>query len=371
VFNHYDWQFVPLLSTLILFLVIAIGVSFLCSLWESVLLSVTPTYTKLQQEQNTGVGNKLAQFKLNVDRPLAAILTLNTIAHTIGAIGVGEQAVKIWRDTNPLITGVVVPVGMTLAILLLSEIIPKTLGANYWKKFTAFTVHSLSMLIIVLWPAVWLSELITRMMRNDHDGKGISRSEFVALTEISAREGVIDEQESHLIKNIMKFSGIQVQHIMTPRPVVQSVSQTMSIDQFLKQHSELKFSRIPVFEADNKDKITGYVRRDELLMALFNQAGDRSLASIKRDMPAVLANFPIPILLDQFLEKREHMALVVDEYGSMLGIATMEDAIETLLGLEIVDEHDSVEDMQKLARSQWEKRALSLGLLQQENKKEL
>ena len=354
-------------TTLLLFLFLAIGFSFLCSLWESVLLSITPSYTQVQQQKGTSIGRRLGSFKLNVDRPLAAILTLNTVAHTVGAIGVGEQAAKIWHETHPLVTSFIVPVGMTLAILILSEIIPKTLGANYWKEFAPFTVTSLSILIVILLPAVWVSEKITRVMRKNKEGSVFSRSEFLALTEIGAKEGVIEEIESHLIGNILKFSNIQVQHIMTPRVVVKSAPENMTITEFLEVYSDVHFSRIPIYTGDDKEKVTGYVRKDELLMTMLKYSGDELLVSVKREILAVLPNFPIPSLLDIFLEKREQIALVVDEFGGMCGIVSMEDLIETLLGLEIVDELDSVEDMQKLARSQWEKRARSQGLLDEDN----
>lgn len=314
------------------------------------------------------MGERLQIFKRNIDRPLAAILTLNTIAHTVGAIGVGEQAVKLWHETHPFITAFLVPAVTTLAILVLSEIIPKTLGANYWKELAAFTVMSLSFLIFLLWPAVWLSEKITRGLRKHKEGSVFSRSEFLALTEIGAKQGVIEEKESHIIHNLMRFNAIQVKDVMTPRVVVKSVPEDLQVQDYFARFKEIGFSRIPVYEGDNTEKITGYVRKDELLLMMVETNNETNLKSVKRDILAVLPNHPIPELFNIFLQKREHIALVVDEFGGMCGIVTMEDLIETMLGLEIVDELDNVEDMQKMARNQWQQRARVLGLLKSEDK---
>lgn len=357
-------------TALVLFFTLAIIVSFLCSLWESVLLSITPSFTQLELRKKSRIGKRLQVFKLNIDRPLAAILTLNTIAHTVGAIGVGEQATRLWHETHPVITAFVVPVVMTLAILLLSEIIPKTLGANYWKELASFTVTSLSWLILVLWPAVWLSEKITRGLRKHKEGSVLSRSEFLALAEIGAKQGVIGEKESHIIHSLMRFNGIQVKDVMTPRVVVKSMPEDLQVKDYFECYKDIQFSRIPVYEGDDTEKVTGYVRKDELLLMMVEEKGEASLKSIKRDMVAVLPNYPIPELFNTFLQKREHIALVVDEFGGMCGIATMEDLIETMLGLEIVDELDNVEDMQKLARNQWQQRARVLGLLKAEDNNE-
>lgn len=350
--------------TLILFFVLSIVVSFLCSMLESVLLSITPSYAQLHQDQGGKLGRYLNSFKVDIDRPLAAILTLNTVAHTVGAIGVGEQATTIWRDTSPFITAFVVPALMTIAILVLSEIIPKTVGANYWRELAPFTIRALVILLWLLAPAVWLSERITRWLRKEKEGSVFSRSEFLALTEISARDGVIHQQESELIKNLLRFNSILVKDVMTPRVVVKTASQDLTVAQFLDKHSDIHFSRIPIYETDDSEKIVGYARKDELYQAMLRHRGDITLAELKRDILVVLNNHPIPALLNNFLEKREHIALVVDEFGGMEGVVTMEDVLETLLGMEIVDELDSVENMQKLARRQWERRAQSLGLIE-------
>lgn len=359
-----------LYTALILFFTVAIIVSFLCSLWESVLLSITPAYTQLQVRKKSRIGQRLQIFKRNIDRPLAAILTLNTIAHTAGAIGVGEQATRLWHDTHPFVTAFLVPVVMTLAILVLSEIIPKTVGANYWKELARFTVASLSLLLVILAPAVWLSERLTRFMRKGREGSVFSRSEFLALAEIGAKQGVIAEKESHFIHNLMRFNRIQVKDVMTPRVVVKSAPEDTSVSEYFSKYMDIHFTRIPIYEGDNPEKVTGYVRKDELLLTMVEQNTNVTLKALKRDILAVLPNSPIPNLFNTLLEKREHIALVVDEFGGMCGIATMEDVIETLLGLEIVDELDNVEDMQKLARNRWQQRAQTLGLVKNEDEKQ-
>jgi len=353
-----------MLLSLIIFASIAILTSFLCSLWESVLLSITPSYSEMQFKQGTKVGQYLREFKANIDRPLAAILTLNTVAHTVGAIGVGEQATKIWSETNPMVTGIVVPVVMTLAILILSEIIPKTIGANSWKRLVPFTVYSLHIIIWILYPAIWVCQLVTKMLRKDKEGSVFSRSEFLAMTEIGAAQGVFEDNESLIIKNLLRFNKIRVDSIMTPRTVVKTANAATSIKEFFKQNQSLSFSRIPIFEGKDSDHITGYVRKDELLTALALEDSDETIASHKRDIVVVRETFALPQVFNHFLEKREHIALVTDEFGSFEGIVTMEDIIETLLGLEIVDELDKNVDMQVLARKNWEKRAKELGLLE-------
>lgn len=355
-----------MISLLVTYFLIAIITSFLCSMWEAVLLSITPSYAQIKAEEGAKIGKRLHDFKQNIDRPLAAILTLNTIAHTIGAIGVGEQATLIWSESNPLITGVAVPVAMTLAILILSEIIPKTLGANFWKELAPFTVSSLVFIITLLFPLVWFSQLITRALKKDKEASVFSRSDFVAMAEIGAKEGVFERGETDIIHNLLRFDTVQARNIMTPRMVVKTASEDMMIRDFHDRHPELQFTRIPVYEGRNPEEINGYVRKDEILKHLVENKGDKLVGSLKREIMVIHESCPIPDLYNRFLENREHIALVVDEFGGMSGIVTMEDVIETLLGMEIIDELDSAEDMQVLARRNWEKRARSLGLLDEQ-----
>jgi len=348
---------------LITFFLLAILVSFLCSLLEAVLLSITPSFAQLKLQEGSRIGRRLESFKSNIDRPLAAILTLNTIAHTVGAIGVGDQSVRIWADTNPMITGVIVPVVMILSILILSEIIPKTLGANHWQKLVPFTVSALEIIIVSLYPLVWVSQIITRTLKKDKSQSVFSRSEFLAMAEIGVTEGVFEKQDSEIIANLLRLESVRTQDIMTPRTVVRLASENQTIKQFYKDAGELPFSRIPLFEGKDKEHICGYFLKSELMENLVRGGGEYHLSVIKRDITVVPENLPISDLFNHFLGKREHIALVVDEFGGMAGIVSMEDVLETLLGLEITDESDNTVDMQVLARKNWEARARRIGLI--------
>jgi CBS domain containing-hemolysin-like protein len=350
-------------TLLIAFFLIAIITSFLCSLWEAVLLSITPSYAQVKMQQDGRLGKRLQRFKENIDRPLAAILTLNTIAHTVGAIGVGDQASKIWADANPLITGVAIPVVMTLAILILSELIPKTLGANYWKELTPFTARSLAFIIRLLAPLVWLSQLVTKAFKKEDVGSAFTRSDFLAMADIGARHGIFEQHETDIITNLLRFRSVRASDIMTPRTVVKSASVHETIGDFFEKNRDQRFSRIPLYENDSHDHIVGYMLKDELLARMADGGGDAEVGVLRRDIITVQDDHPIVELFNLFLAEREQIALVVDEFGGMAGIVTMEDVIETLLGVEIVDESDHTEDMQLLARRNWERRARRLGLV--------
>ena len=348
-------------TLLIVFLFVSIVFSFLCSIWEAVLLSITPSFTQMKIQEGAELGTTLQQFKDNIDRPLAAILTLNTIAHTVGAIGVGAQATKIWGAS--IMSTAVVPVLMTLAILLLSEIIPKTIGANYWKELAGFTVRCLKVVLWVLAPLVFISQIITKALKKDKEASVFSRADFGAMAELGSQQGVFDEGESNILRNLLRFNTIFASSVMTPRTVMVAADQNMSIRDFHDLHPTLRFSRVPIYD-DTPDQITGYVLKDQVLKKLVDNEGDNALHSIRRDVLAVKESFPIPDLFSHFTAKREHIALVVDEFGGTAGLVTMEDVIETLLGLEIVDEQDNASDMQALARKQWEKRARNIDLLE-------
>ncbi len=350
---------------LIAFVLLSVIFSFLCSVWEAVLLSIPPSRVAILLKEGTSVGQKLKEYKDNIDRPLAAILTLNTIAHTVGAIGVGAQATSIWQDTQPFIASTVVPVVMTMVILILSEIIPKTIGANYWKSLIPFTVRSLTVIITLLAPLVWLCQIITKSLKKDKKKSVLSRADFSVMTEIGEKAGIFKKGESKIIHNLLHFSRVQARDIMTPRTVVIAASETTTIQEFYDMHRDIIFSRIPIFN-QTKDNITGFVLKDKVFVKLIDKQGEDTLKTIARDIMIVNDKFPLPDLFSKFVESKEHIALVVDEFGGMSGIVSMEDVIETLLGLEIVDEYDDDTDMQVLARKNWEKRARHLGLIKDE-----
>lgn len=352
-----------MISVLLAFFLLSIIASFLCSLWEATLLSITPSYAHVQMQRGNPTGRRLQRFRENVDRPLAAILTLNTIAHTVGAIGVGAQATLIWADTHPLLTSVVVPVAMTLAILILSEIIPKTLGAVHWQKLAPFTAASVAWVIRLLYPFVWLSQGLTRLLKSDARQSVFSHSEFLAMVEIGVQEGHVERRESEIIGNLLGLSETPVRDVMTPRTVVTSAPESMTLRAFHDRHPELSFSRIPLHRDDNPDDVTGYFLRSVLSERLLQGADEEPVLLIRREILAVPETFPIRAMFDRFLQSREHIALVIDEYGGMAGVVTMEDLVEALLGAEIIDEMDEDADLREVARRRWRGRVGRDGMI--------
>ncbi|KAA3618460.1 MAG: HlyC/CorC family transporter [Calditrichaeota bacterium] len=350
------------MTLLFIYLSIAVFVSFLCSILEAVLLSITPAFINIKIQEKKKSGHDLKKLKDNIDRPLSAILTLNTFAHTAGAAGVGAQAQLVWG--NEYLT--VVSFALTLIILFVSEIIPKTIGAVYWKKLAAPAAATLKYLVIILMPAVWISQFLTSILKTENQKSVLSRADFHAMTEIGLQDGVFRESESTIIKNLLNFNSITVEDIMTPRTVVIAEDEEMTLLEFTKKHPEFRFSRIPVYKK-KIDSITGFVLKDEVLQNLLQKSENKHLKDIRRKIEAVPEIVSIPELFKLLIEKNTHIAMVVDEYGGMAGIVTMEDIIETLLGLEITDELDKVEDLQELARSNWEKRAKKLGLINKKN----
>jgi CBS domain containing-hemolysin-like protein len=346
------------MTLLVFFFCFAIGVSFACSLWESVLLSITPSYVTRVSAGGKRTGRLLNEFKQDIDRPLAAILTLNTIAHTIGAIGVGAQASRIWGSGGVEVTGLlinyeaIVAALTTLAILVLSEIIPKTIGANHWERLAPFTVRSLKILIVVLWPLVKMSQVITQFLKKDKTQPVFSHADFLAMTEMGRVEGQLDDREAEVIKNLLSLNRLRVHDIMTPRPVVIAGDRTQTVSGFLEEHPDLPFSRIPVYEGDI-DSVTGVAFKDDLLAATATGDGERTLAELERETLFLPETLSVAGVLPQLLENRRQLAVAVDEYGVTAGVVTVEDVLETLLGLEIMDEQDSVADLQRLARERW------------------
>jgi CBS domain containing-hemolysin-like protein len=349
------------MTLLILFFSLAIIVSFACSLWESVLLSITPSYVTRAKSEGAATGRLLTEFKQDIDRPLSAILTLNTIAHTVGAIGVGAQASRIWGSGAFQIMGlrfdyeVIVAAVATLSILVLSEIIPKTIGANNWERLAPFTAASIKVLILVLLPLVWMSQVITRYLKKDKASPVFSRAEFLAMTEMGRAEGQLDEREAAVISNLFSLNRLRVYDAMTPRPVVVAGDQTDTVAAFLADNPNVSYSRLPVYEGFI-DKVTGIVFKDDLLSAMGRGDGHRTLAELEREALFIPDTLSLAKALSQLLERRQQLAVVVDEYGVTAGVITVEDILETLLGLEIMDEKDSVADLQRLARERWEAR---------------
>ena len=357
------------MALLLTYAFLSIFFSFLCSILEAVLLSITPSFIQIKTNEGKSYAATLARFKQDIDKPLIAILTLNTIAHTVGAILVGEEAGKLasgggW-DVSLFGFNFVALVStiMTLLILTVSEIVPKTIGATYWKSLGNFTAKTLSILVAILkyTGILWVLMLITRLVGKSAHVSTMSREEFIALTDAAEQEGVIADNETTVIKNLLVFKSVEAKDVMTPFPVVVSADESVSLDDFHEKNKNLKFSRIPIYSGKS-NHITGFILKDDLLEEIVEEKGTKTLADLKRVIPIISSDKAIPELFEEFIQERRHIALVTDEFGNTIGVVTMEDIIETLLGLEIMDENDTVEDMQVQARKNWEKRAKRMGI---------
>ncbi len=342
---------------LVTYALIALGFSFLCSIAEAVILSVTTPYITLLQQEGRRSGALLARLKADIDSPLAAILTLNTIAHTIGAAGAGAQAAAVFGSAYLGAASAI----LTLLILVFSEIIPKTLGAHYWRQLAPLVAYALRGLIVLLFPFVKLSRLLTRGIAPGPGLIGFNRQEFAAMADLSAREGQLGEQETTILKNLLRFRETRVTDVMTPRTVVFSLSQKLTVEEFFWKYGGERFSRIPVYaeDAHNPD---GFVLRSDLLLAQARNNTGTPLENYRREISVLPKSATLTQAFDAFLRQRAHIMLIVDEYGEMAGILTLEDILETLIGMEIIDEGDAIADMQAQARRLWRKRARTMGL---------
>ncbi|TYP91711.1 Hemolysin, contains CBS domains [Fodinibius salinus] len=343
---------------LIFYLSLAIGVSFLCSILEAVLLSVSRSYIAIMERKGERSGKLLRRYKEDIDRPLSAILSLNTIAHTVGAAGVGAQAQIVFGDAYVAITSAV----LTFLILVLSEIIPKTIGATYWRELAPVAARTMRALMFLLYPLVVMSQAITRWLSNEDNIPSFSREEFSALADLGVEEGVFEEEESRIFKNLIRFNSLRVKDIMTPRTVVVGFDTGLTVGEVSDKVEQLHFSRLPVY-GEGRDEIAGYVLKHDLLLMMARGETDRKLKELKRDILIVPEIMPLQDLFERLMSKQEHIAIVVDEYGGFAGVVTMEDLVETLLGMEIIDEVDTIEDMQKMARKKWMERAKRLGIV--------
>lgn len=360
------------MSLLLFFAAISIFFSFLCSILEAVFLSIPASFIAVKKQEGKKYATILENFKNDIDKPLIAILTINTIAHTVGAILVGVQADSLDYKINFLglnFVGIISAI-MTILILVVSEIVPKTIGATYWKQLAKFTSHALVILIFPLkWTGIiWMLQLTTKLVggKGSH-GSNWNREDFHAMADIAQEEGVFEENESAIIKNLITFKEVEAKDIMTPRTVLITADSDTTIQQFFEEHPKLRFSRIPIYK-ETADSISGFILKDEVLEAIINGKGKETLETLKREILVTNRNLPIPDLFEKFIAEREHIALVVDEYGTTSGLVSMEDVIETLLGLEIMDESDNIEDLQLMARKSWESRAKRLGLIEEKKK---
>ena len=338
------------MTLLIIYLLLTMGISFLCSLLESVLMSTPISYITMKEEEGDRNAALFATMKEDPDRPLAAILSLNTIANTLGAAAVGHQATLLSGDHW---FGIISAV-MTLLILVFSEIVPKSIGTRHWKDLMWLS-RLMKAMVFILYPVVWLIMKLRRSISDDAPDVGISREEVSAMANIGEEEGVIDNSENKVIQNIMKLDEIKAYDVMTPRVVAAIASENMTLKNFYRQEELSHNSRIPVY-AESPEFITGYVLRYDVLENLAEDKFDTRLRSIKRPISAFHEETTVSDVWESLLKSKDQIALIIDDYGCFQGIITLEDIIETILGMEIIDENDTITDMQQYARERWQKR---------------
>lgn len=335
---------------LLLFITVAIGFSFLCSILEAVLLSTSVSFIESNIEAGRAWARRMQAHKAGVERPIAAILTLNTFAHTIGAAGAGAEAQAIFGDELfAIITAI-----LTLMILVFSEIIPKTLGATYWQALNPFAAYAIQVLVWAMLPIVWLLEQVTKLIGGGSTSHAptISRAEIEAMARIGASEGALLEREDRILRNVLQLNKVQVGDIMTPRTVVLAFQRDMTVREVLAKHTSIPYSRLPIY-AEDADDIEGFVLRHEIFLSYANGEYDKLLHTMQRDIIAIPESASVSAALEELISKQEHICLVIDEYGGTAGILTMEDTIETLLGIEITDESDLVADLRKMAEDRY------------------
>lgn len=332
------------------YLAIAIGVSFLCSVLEAVLLSITPSYVESINAENPAKAEKLLRVKKRLDQSIASILILNTFAHTMGAAGVGSQAAKIFGVRWETLIAIV----LTLVILYFSEIIPKTLGATYWRQLSIPSANIIYWLVKLVYPLILVSEFITKSFRKDKKQE-VSREEIIALASLGHQVGSLISQENEYVTNVLKLREIKTENILTPRSVMHCLNASNTISEALSHEETKQFTRIPIYN-ESPDEITGFVINRDLLFKEREGKSDLKIDNFANPIIRVSEKLPVQQLLDNFIRKREHIFLVEDEYGQTAGIVTLEDAIETILGKEIIDESDEIEDLQKYAKGKYRER---------------
>lgn len=334
--------------TFFLSIFVVLCISFLCSLLEATLLSVHPTFVALKLKEGRRFAVHLQKQKAEIHRSIGAILTLNTFANTMGAAFIGFKAHELWGETYITL----VSLGLTIAILLFAEIVPKTLGARNWKTFAPFAAFFLVGLTLVLGPIVWLTEWIT-----EHIGGGaihkVTREEVIMHAELGAREGSLLSKESLVIKNLLMLNKLFVADIMTPRSVIFALDANLTVQEVGEKFRPIRFSRIPVYQGQ-LDNMVGMIHRYKIMEALSRDEDATRISELTTPLQTVSEKLTVSQVLDFFIKQKEHVALAIDEYGIITGLISLEDAVETLLGVEIVDEFDSVADLRQYALEQWQ-----------------
>ncbi len=333
------------MSLLIAYFFLALGVSFICSLLESVILSITHSQIGTLVKNNPQKGRLVQRLKDDINRPLAAILTLNTIANTVGAAGMGAQALNVYGSQAVAIASAI----LTFSILIFSEILPKTLGAYFCRSLAIPSAYVIRVLMVIAFPFVWLSNRFSNIINSNEDK--VSREEIAAMAEMGEDEGSIDEQESDIIENLFRLKEIHIEDILTPRSVIYALEDVQTIGKIMDSNEDIIFSRIPVFH-ENIDNIIGMVYKDTVLETMADDYFEKTMAELVEPVEIVYEKESVESVLNKFTKNRSHMFIVKDEFGGTTGIVTLEDCIETLLGVEIMDESDKVADMRKLAKDQ-------------------
>lgn len=346
------------MTLLLIYLFVALFTSFICSVMEAVLLSTPISYLKSKLESGDKSAQSMLELKEDIDKPLSAILSLNTVAHTVGAAGVGAQATVVFGEAY---FGLVSAV-LTILILVLTEIIPKTLGANYSRELIGLASKVIKGMIFIIYPLVWVSSILTKLLSKKTEELTTSREEISALASIGTQEGIFLDKENKIIQNLIKLKTLKIKEVMTPRMVVVTANEEMTLEEFLKNKEFLHFSRIPIFH-ENRDNITGYIFRELVFEKLAEDQFNLKLKDIKRKIIKFPEHMTLFDAWDEMLHKKEHISLIIDEYGGMDGITTLEDIIESLLGFEIVDEKDKVDDMQQYAVKRWQEKQKKYELL--------
>ncbi|MCE3009989.1 MAG: hemolysin family protein [Proteobacteria bacterium] len=340
-------------SVLALF-VLVLSVSFLCSLLEAIFLSVSPGFVATLAKERAS-GRLLEHLKENINRPISAILTLNTTVNTLGSAVIGAKVQELYGNEAVSILSAV----LTLSILILSEIFPKILGATYNKQLAPFAAYIIQILIFLMYPIVRLSEILANLVRRSEDEISMTREELISTAEIGVDEGTLHKKESAIIKNLLMLNNIYVSDIMTPRSVFFALEASETVEEVSQRFKPIRFSRIPVYQ-DSLDNIIGLTHRYKILEALSNDQHAKTIKETVSPINTVSERMTVASAIDYFIKHKEHLALAADEYGVITGLVTLEDAIETLLGVEIVDEFDNITDMRQYALEQWQIRKQSL-----------
>ncbi|WP_413944178.1 CNNM domain-containing protein [Bdellovibrio sp. HCB-162] len=332
-----------------------IGISFLCSMLEAVLLTSTSAYIGVLVKENRRSAKLLEHLKENIDRPISAILTLNTVSHTLGSAAIAYQ-IQIHYGQEAVTAASFV---LTFLILVVSEIIPKSIGASHWKMLLPFSAYTIQLMIIMLYPLVIMSEWLGKLFSKSSEDPEVTREEILMTAEIGVEEGTLKGKESNIIKNLLMLDKIYVSDIMTPRSVFFALDKELTVEEVFMKYKPLRFSRIPVYSG-SLDNIIGMTYRYKIHEALSNDQHDKPVGDLVTPISSIPERMTVSQVLDFFIKEKEHIALAVDEYGIVAGLVSLEDAVETLLGVEIVDELDNVEDMRKFALEQWQLRKQKL-----------